>query len=218
MECFAFYFNLQAFKHETRKILSRWWHHRWKMRGLGKFSHEGLHPLMECNLLFAKIFHLSSKSLNFTFLMFFFPSFGGGLPLCVLGNVLLLTKKIWLIHNLLESKKCNFKDSKNYEYVTNDIQFRKYPMQPCLFHLTVTGKLTFQLGGRLMTIYFALSSWHFSSKIAWKDQSRRGFLLYNLLLRLSTSEYHLFEQQYPQNINSVQENMSYGTSENSYKK
>lgn len=35
---------------------------------------------------------------------------------------------------------------------------------------------------------------------------------------LSTSQYHLFEQQYPQNINSVQENMSYGTSENSYKK
>lgn len=36
---------------------------------------------------------------------------------------------------------------------------------------------------------------------------------------LSTSQYHLFfQQQYPQNINSVQENMSYGTSENSYKK
>lgn len=50
-----------------------------------------------------------------------------------------------------------------------------------------------------------------------KDQ-REYFYYIIFLLMLSTSQYHLFEQQYPQNINSVQENMSYGTSENSYKK
>lgn len=51
-----------------------------------------------------------------------------------------------------------------------------------------------------------------------KTKARVFFYYIIFLLMLSTSQYHLFEQQYPQNINSVQENMSYGTSENSYKK
>lgn len=189
------------------------------MRGFGKFSHEGLHPLMECNLLFTKIFHLSSRSLNFTVLLgFFLSSFRRELLLRVLENGWLLTKKIWFIDILLQSKNCNLKNSNNHKYVTNGIQFWKYSMLQCLVHRTVAGKLAFYPRGKLMTIYPALSFWYFSRHGCQKTTRAGGFLLYNLLLMLSTSQYHLFEQQYPQNINSVQENMSYGTSENSYKK
>lgn len=92
-------------------------------------------------------------------------------------------------------------------------------MHQCLVHRTVAGKIAFHPGRKvndnLPCTFFLIfqPSW-----LPENDPSGREFLLYNLLLMLSTSQYHLFEQQYPQNINSVQENMSYGTSENSYKK
>lgn len=134
------------------------------MRGLGKFSHEGLHPLMECNLLFTKIFHLSSRSLNLTVLLFFFcpPLEENYFCVCWKMDYYWLEKKIWFIDILLESKNCNLKNSNNHKYVTNGIQFRKYSMHQCLVHRSVTGKLAFYPGGKLMTIYPALSFWYFS--------------------------------------------------------